>query len=367
MKKVFTVFIILSFLLSCKKTEKSDLIWEKTFGNGEAYFIKTSADSGITACGQTDGKPYFLRLDKDKKAVIDFTYGSKGIFSSVWSDNSGYIAGGSSGGKILLAKYNPEGSLVWEKSPDAGFRVDYTTLFYTGNGNLLAIGTSGPDSLSTGATGIYFIKFDTTGHILLEKKIPAAVSFYSVKAETDNSGNIYLPVTRKTTGSKSKACVVKYNADLNKLWETEIFNNPSFSSACYAIIPVASGKVYVSGRTELPVENGTVSNSFIVCLNSNGSFSADWKEKKYPEYSNEGYDIVFDKSGNLLMLNRKCMIINYLNPADGSNTGLIRTFSLCVPENTDAFGNDLVTDHNDNLLLAGSLGGNFYLGIKASK
>ena len=252
-KRLILLLILISLLSSCRKSE-SDFIWEKSYGNGEALFLKASSDSGFIACGQKGGKPYFLRFNKERNLVIDFSSENPGLFSSAWFDKSGYITGGNTGGKMLLMRNNAEGNLLWEKSLDAGFSIDYTSLFYTGNGNLLAIGTANPDSSESGATGLFFVTFDTTGRLITEKKI-SETSFVSAnKAVVDNAGNIFLAFTRKTTSSKPKASVAKFNNLFQKLWETELYNNPDFGAASLAIELDGSGNVYVAGKTELSVK-----------------------------------------------------------------------------------------------------------------
>src|SRR5450759_2236468 len=101
MKRLIPVFILIILLSSCKKSE-SDFIWEKSYGKGEALFIKTSSDSGFAACGEMGGKPYFIRLNKNRRLVVDFSGENAGLFNSAWFDTSGYITGGNSDGKMLL-------------------------------------------------------------------------------------------------------------------------------------------------------------------------------------------------------------------------------------------------------------------------
>src|SRR5450759_5045359 len=108
MIRFIPVFLLILLLSSCKKSE-SDFIWEKSYGKGEALFLKTSPDSGFIACGEKEGKPYFIRLDKNRKLIIDFSSDNPGLFSSAWFDTSGYISAGSSGGKMLLMRHRRTG------------------------------------------------------------------------------------------------------------------------------------------------------------------------------------------------------------------------------------------------------------------
>ena len=88
--------------------------------------------------------------------------------------------------------------------------------------------------------------------------------------------------------------------------------------------------------------------------------------KKYLEYANSGSSLRLDKSGQPMMLNKNCLIINILNSEDGSASGIIRTYNACDPNNTDAFGLSIDMNYDDNILMAGSKGGGYYLAIKSS-
>ena len=70
------------------------------------------------ACGELEGNPYFIRLNKSRSLLIDFKADKPGLFSAAIADTSDY----------------------------------------------LAIGTASPDSSGTGATGLFFVSFDKTGN-----------------------------------------------------------------------------------------------------------------------------------------------------------------------------------------------------------
>ncbi len=362
MKRLIPVFILVILLLSCRKSE-SDFIWEKSYGKGQALFIKPALDSGIIACGETGGNPYFIRFNKKRNLVLDFKAENQGLFSSAWFDTSGYILSGSSGGEMLLMRYSAKGNKLWGKTIDGGFRIDCTSLNYNGDGTFLATGTASPDSSTSAATGLLFVEFDTTGQVITEKSITETSFVAANKAVVDNSGNIFVALTRQAGGSKPEASVAEFNNQFQKLWETELYNNPAFGAASLAIELDMSGNVYVTGRTEVSGTTGVLNNSFLASLTNTGSIR--WKS--YLETTNTGSALNFDSDGDIMMLNTNCFIINILSPADGSVTGRIRMFSLCYSNNTDALGEDLGLNYDKNIMVAGSFGGNFYLALKTAQ
>jgi len=360
MRKSFALLTLLILLFSCKK-EDSDFLWEKSFGQGHAYYLRSTPDSGFVSCGSVDNNPYLIKLSKDKKTLVEFQSERGGLFSSAWSDTSCYVAGGSSNGKMLLSGIDNDGSILWDTLISASFDIDLTNISYYGNGDLLAVGTPFPDSTGSDNTGILFVKFDTTGYII-EKKEIAETGLISVNSITmDGSGNIFLPLTRRKNTGKTQAGTAKYTLDLNKLWETELFNNPDFGAESLGIISGNDGNIYISGNTELSVEDGVLNNSFLASLTSSGS--VNWK--KYIEKSNAGTALIFDESGLLMMLNQNCFVVSMANPDDGSEAGRLRMFDVCDPYNTDAVGADFDLTYEGNLLIAGSLGGSYYLALKS--
>lgn len=364
MKKLIPFFLFVFLFSSCKK-EDDKIIWEKSMGQGNAFFIESAADSGIIACGIVSGAPYLVKFDIGKNKEADYTSDRAGLFSSAWWDTSGFVVAGSSAGKMLLARIDRYGQKIWDTTLIAGFYLDITSLIDEGSGNFLAVGSASPDSADNGDTGILFIRFDTTGQIT--EKIETTDDengFVSASnASEDAAGNIYLPLTRKLGSMKPKASVAKYNSNIQKLWETDLYNNPDFTAGCYDAIPDASGNVYVTGKMEAANASGTLSNSYLVSLTRLGVIN--WK--KYIENSNSGSAIQLNTTESVVMLNRNCFVIRKAFANDGSDAGIIRLFSQCDSYTTDAFGSDMSLSYDGNILAAGSVGGNFYLALKSSQ
>ena len=365
MKRLIPLLVLLLLVTSCKKSSNTtDFIREKNFGNGIAFFIASTADSGLVACGRSEDKPLLIRLDHSFSPVLEITDEEQGLFSSAWFDTSGYIAGGNTAGNILLARYSRSGKELWKKTIDAGYYISLTRIFYTGSGNLLAVCSDDPDSVNTGATGLYFIRFDTTGNILDTQNIASPSFTAAGNAAVDSNGDIFLALTIKAGDAKPVAAVARYNGQFQMLWETDLYNNPEFSAAGRSVLLDSYGNVYVTGNTELPTSQGNLSNTFVVSLDKNGNIRENWK--KYPEESNQGTALLFDETGNILVLNRNCFIVNVLGPDDGTDIDRIRMFNLCSPDDTDAFGKDFALS-GSNILVAGSLGGNFFVSLKSTE
>jgi outer membrane protein assembly factor BamB len=292
--------------------------------------------------------------------ITDFSADMQGVFTSALYDTSGYITGGSTDGKMLIMSLGKTGTKLWEKIIDPGFKIDQTQLLKIENGNFLAIGSASPDTTYDFSSGLLFMSFDSNGQILKELEYISGYFVACYEAALDNSGNIYLALTRKEALAEPRATVAKFNNSLQLLWEQELANNPTYGAAALAIIHGGSGKVFVAGRTELPAEGGIMNNSFVASITDAGSL----KWKKYPENSNTGTGLLLNSAGELTLLNINCFIVNLLDPVEGEDGGRIRMFDVCDPYNTDALASDFDVDFNNDLILAGSIGGSFYLAVK---
>jgi hypothetical protein len=361
MNRIYVELIMVLFLSpGCSKITNNP-VWERSFGTGTAMFIRATADSGIISCGELGGKPYLIKLDRNKNKVSEYKYSDAGLFTSAWFNSDLLIVAGSSKGKMLISCLDDQSKLLWDTTFSSSYYMDYSSVCYLGNGKLLAVGSASPDSANSGVTGLSCVWFNTAGSIIDKKEIKESSFISAKRVVTDNSGNIYYALTRKSSGSMLKvATVAKYNSVLQKQWETELYNNPSFGASSLGICLDNTGNIYVSGKTEIYGASGSNDNSFSAKLTNNGIV----KWKKYPENSNSGSSVIIDENGQVLMLNHNCFIINILNSVDGSAAGTIRTFDVCDSKNTDTFGQDFDINYDENFIVAGSNNGGFYLGLK---
>jgi hypothetical protein len=361
MNRIPVILILaLIFLSGCRKSS-NNLIWEKSLGKGRALFIQATSDSGLISCGQLEGKPYMLKLDKNKKSESDFKYGQNGLFSSAWSDENHFIATGSTNGKMLISCIDNQNNHKWDTTLNASFNIDFSLVSYLGNGELLGIASANPDSANTIVTGLYCVWFDTTGTITNKMEIKEASFFSANRAVIDNSGNIYIAASRKSTGTEVRSTVIKYNNAFQKLWETELYNNPSFAASTLGISLNNTGNVYISGRTKIATAKETILTTVAASLTASGGVR--WK--KYLEVDNSGSSVLIDGTGEIFILDQNCFIVNVLSPIDGKENGLIRTFDVCDSKSTNSYARDFIFNYDDNLVVAGERDGNFYLVMKS--
>lgn len=359
MNRAFILIILATSLWGCNKTN-DNIIWEKVFGPGKALFVSATGDTGFVSCGESDGKQYLLYLNPEKSKVLEYKSDIPGFLNAVWTGEDYFIASGSTDGKMYLSKIDISGTLLWDTAFSNSFRVDHTSLCSLGGGNFLAVGSADPDSTIASPYGLSFVWFNS-GNFITARKDSVYTSFVAVKAALkDDAGNFFFALTRMGAGGKPKAMVTKYNSDFQKIWEKELYNNPNFGAASIGIVLDNDGNPVVSGRTELQISSGKEDNAFVARY----SFSQDSLTKKYLEYANSGSSILYDGTGEFIVLNRTCLIIDILDK-DIKISGIIRTYTTCDSKTSDSFGYSLGMLPDGNFIIAGSKGKSYYLAVKS--
>ena len=358
MKYIHSLIILSLLLLSCSK-QNDDFVWERNMGNGFASFITATPDSGFLSCGQVDGTPFLVRLARDRSKMTEFKKEQTGTFTSAWCDTSRIITAGNINGKMHISCIRNNGELIWDTTLVSTYVVNNSIMLHTGSDEFVDVGSESSDSVISGPTGLLFLKFDSTGNISYRKDITETAFLAANDISCDRNGNFYLPLTRKTGSAKMKASVAKFNNSFQKIWETDLYNNPDFGAVPTSVVNDDSGNLYLTGKTELSTQAGTVDNTFITSLSSAGTVR--WK--KYLEQSNTGMSLVLFNN-ELMVLNKNCFFINKADPADGADGGRFNMFSSCDQKNTSAFGAGIDIDYQGNILLAGSKGGSYYLAVK---
>lgn len=354
---ILTGFLV--FLLSCRK-ESDDIIWERTFGEGRALYVRSASDSGIISCGSLEGKAYLVKLARDRSVQTEIRYSEADLFSSAWADTGRFVAAGSSDGRLVLFCAGKEGNTIWDTTIAPGFSIGRTRMIYNGDGTFLVAGTALPDSATDGSSGIIFLRVDTAGLITERKDLNDKDFIAAGQISLDAQGSIIVPLTRKTSFARAKASVAKFNSDFQKIWETELYNNPDFGAASFSAVCDKSGNIFVTGKTEVTREAGTVDNSYLASLSSSGAVR--WK--KYLEQTNSGRAVAV-KNDVVYMLNMNCFVIDMAELSDGAEAGKIRMYAACDSKNTDALAEDLDFHYDGNLLAAGTKNRNFYLSLKS--
>lgn len=358
-----TLFLLVLFLLSACSKVHDNFLWYRSFGKGEAFFVSAAGDTGLVSGGIIENKPYLVYLNGKHEKVFEYSVDTSGSFTSAIACEEGIVTAGCIEDKLYLGIMDYTGTPVWSSGFSSSFKVGNVILCRTQKDNFLAVASRASDSIPGGNYGIKFISFGKDGSVISNDSI-IYYSFYSVNGATiDNSGNIYLAVTKLGAGSKKKATLAKYDEAFRKIWEVELYNNPQFEASSMSVVTDYQGNVYVSGYTEYPEDATTYRNAFVASVNSSGVIR--WK--KYLEYKNEATSVIFDNNGQLFVLNKGCLILNIIKTDDGSVSGILRTFAACDVSFDKVYGNSATAWGGNSIVIAGVKNGSFYIVARSSE
>ena len=156
----------------------------------------------------------------------------------------GFTDGGSTGNDYTIVKYNTGGVKQWNDNYNgpANSLERPTAIASDNSGNVFVAGQS--DGLLT-ASDFITIKYDAAGNKLWEARFDGVGNTYdyATAIAVDNSGNVYV-----TGYSDADYLTVKYDASGSQLW-TAKYDGPGNSTDFATAIAVASGNVYVTGRS----------------------------------------------------------------------------------------------------------------------
>lgn len=353
--------MIVVSLFSCTKDDESNFVFEKTWKEGEATDIIISADTMYVVSGETDGTPFIIKLNWSGSRIFEYLPGINGTFNSVLEDTSGYYAAGHSGGDILISRISHEGEEMWSTLVEMPEDVSKAVIRQEADNSFLVCASTHFDQED--ASVFKLLSVDSSGRITGETVVEPGFNVTVNDFVINSGGNIYIAMTKSVEGTKSKASVAEVTKSGTVLWENELYNNSKFAAACRAVSIYDNEDIFISGKTELNIEDNTLENSFLAVLHPGG----DVKIKKDLENSNMGVGICFDEFDRVHVLNRNCFLINIISNISvqtDMDERLIRTFAVCDPYATDSYASSMKITDDGNYILCGSQAGKVFYSLR---
>ncbi|MDX2414227.1 MAG: hypothetical protein QNK33_03455 [Bacteroidales bacterium] len=358
MYRLASFLLIIVVLSSCSKDDPSEFMWEKTKGSGTVYDTKIVDDTLFLLAGTSDSKPLFLKSSDGGKT--DFIYAPEltGAFTAIAEDGAGYYLAGTSGNELLITHLDLEGAEVWDTLINVSTDVQVAQIDWLDSEYLMVIGSSHPDSLSSSSFELVII--DTNGDIS-EASIASPGFYTSITGlKVVSAAEIFVSITKNYGAGKSLSSVARITSEGSIIWETELFNNPSYAAASNSLSEL-NGMLYISGSLERIADDEILINSFVASLTLSGILG----NKEFLENSNSGSDTDFNSSGDIAVLNRNCLILSIGAIPIGEDISRFRVLDACDSYNTATLGLSLSADGDGNYLIGGSLGGKFYYALRS--
>jgi hypothetical protein len=181
---------------------------------------------------------------------------------------------------IFLAKYDPNGTILWKRQLGTSSREDVYDVAADINGNTYITGET-DGSLAAqkqGLDDIFLVKYNSNGQLLWKRQLGTNGVDSPRSVAIDSNGNVY--IAGATTGDLASAnqggvdaFVAKYTSNGTLLWKKQLGTNKIEGADDVAVD--SNGNVYISGSTFISFQLG--SDAWMAKYNSNGTFL--WKKQ----------------------------------------------------------------------------------------
>jgi hypothetical protein len=286
------------------------LRWAKRFGDGKdqrGLHVATDAASNVVVSGYVEGS-------------VDF---GGGLLTS---------AGGAD---VSLAKFDASGNLLWGKLfGDAGDQYG-SSVAVDASGNVVMVGRfsetidfGGGPLTSAGGTDIFVAKFDPQGSLLWSKGFGDPADQYGASVAVDSSGGVVIAgwfsgsvdfgLGPLSSATASDGFLAKLDASGNAVW------SKSFpSTLAYGVAVDATGSVIVAGQITSavdfglgPVAFGGGADAFVAKFD--GAGAPLWSEAFGDAGSQIALGVAVDGSQNVLVTGEFAQGINFGGTASTS-------------------------------------------------
>jgi len=240
-----------------------------TSGNLDGQTNSGYSDAFITKYNP-DGTKVWTKL-LGTSGYYDYAYGlTTGNDGAIYV--SGYTYGNLDGqtnsgsGDAFVTKYNPDGTKVWTKLLGTS-NEDGGDALTTGKDGAIYVSGAISRNLDSGSGDAFIAKYNPDGTIVWTKLLGTSSYDYAYDLTTGNDGAIYVSGftggnldAQINSGGSYDAFIAKYNPDGTKVW-TKLLGTSGDDQA-FALTTDNDGAIYVSGLTSDNLDGQTNSGTY---------------------------------------------------------------------------------------------------------
>jgi beta-propeller repeat-containing protein len=314
------------------------LIWATWGGNRNDTGNAVTADSSgnIYIAGSTQsfgaGKTSALVLKYDANGNLTWarTWGENKSRSDygegVGVDSSGniYTAGVSEGSAnlsaVFLLKFNPAGSLVWQKTFSINNITNIADMVVDSSGAAYLTGETGGSNATS--EKLVLLKVDTLGTISWLHSLRDNATSSGEGLALDSSGSVYVTGFRQSLGAKRSAILFKFDKVGSLLWQ-RAWNGTAGEEGVKLTVD-SSGYIDLTGNTSSYGAGGVD----IMLLKFNSTGTAIWQGTWGGSGRDEAGGIGVDEAGNIFVSG---LTTNQTSLCDLSNAYLLKINASDLP------------------------------------
>jgi hypothetical protein len=356
-------------------------------GNYDTYIVKHDNNGNFlwatTIGGPYDDVPGSIACDNSGNVFVTGYYTSNPLVIGSYTLNN---LGGTD---IYVAKFDPNGNVLWAKSfgdnmieEPYGITTDGSNVFVTGQfqSNTINFGTS--TLTCNGGGDVFMIKYDNNGNELWGKGFGDTGLEIGYDITITTANDIYVTGSFKsptltfstytlTNMGGSDYFIIRYDASGNEIWAKSAGGN--FDDSGTSIKEGFSGEIYSTGYFRSSTitfgastyTNASATNADIFVVNYNSSGNETWSKAYGGNLDDISYGVVSDPSGNVFIgghIHSSTVVFDtYTLTCGGVGDGFIAELNslgtVTWAENegglSDDGVNDIWMDNGYNVLVAG--------------
>lgn len=285
-------------------------VWVAKHGKGSSPRIAVDQNGNVYATGYAEGVgPATIKYDPDGHQVWQAAFprsGGNRAITAIATDSSGnvYVGGqfnGASGTQdYVVIKYDPNGTIVWEREYNgSGYGYDdLNEMTMDSGGNLIVTGRS----KETAGWNYATIKYDQSGNQLWVALYTSGSGFNNpLKAISDDAGNVFVTGESTGNGTELDVATVKYDPNGNQVWVSR-YNGPlNMDDRGFSITLDVNNDVIVGAGADLRLVNF---DGHHAAIKYDGSTGNQLWVAAYPYPYPQSVAVATDGSGNVYLTAR---------------------------------------------------------------